>query len=244
MVALPYVGLAAQTPPAPAPPAPVRRPYFLDPATLPLAPLLHTPPAEGTDEAKRDLFAVHEAEAQRTPEDIRAAQYDDTHEDIFLYAPLVGPGFTANRLPLTFALSQHLRNDAGLIDNPLKENFARLRPYNADLSLHPVCETNREMSYPSGHSINGYLYAYTLAEMLPQLHDRILLRADEYAFHRVVCGSHYPSDIETSRRVADLIFGALLLNPRFRQELELATAEARSKLRTQTNRPVPTGAPR
>lgn len=229
-LALPCTSLRAQSPVPAVPAPPARRPYFLDPSTLPLAPLLRTPPADGTAEAQAELARMHEAEVRRTEQEVKAARYDDTHEDIFLYAPVVGAGFSADRLPLTLALSKHLRNDAGLIDNPLKEHFARLRPYNADPSLHPVCETNREMSYPSGHSINGFLYAYTLAEMLPELHDAILARADEYAHHRVVCGSHFPSDTEASRRVADLIFGALLVNPRFRQELELATAETRSKL--------------
>ncbi len=131
-----------------------------------------------------------------------------------------------------FSLSQHLRNDAGLIDNPLKALFQRLRPYNLDHSLHPICETNQEMSYPSGHSINGYLYAFTLAEILPDQHDAILSRADVYARNRVVCGSHYPSDTEASRRIASLIFGALLATPRFTTELQAVRTEVRQHLLT------------
>ncbi len=210
--------------------APVKTPYFLDPVTLSLASLIPSPPTPDSEPGRADLAEVHLVERTRTPEQVRSAQYDDTHEDIFIYSSVVGERFNAQALPLTSSLSRHLRNDAGLIDNPLKTLFHRLRPYNLDHSLHPVCETNQEMSYPSGHSINGYLYAFTLAEILPDRYDAILSRADEYARNRVVCGSHYPSDIEASRRIASFVFGALLATPRFTAELQAARTEVRKYL--------------
>lgn len=210
--------------------APVKTPYFLDPLKLPLASLIPSPPTPDSEPGRADLAEVHLVERTRTPDQVRSARYDDTHEDIFIYSSVVGERFNAEALPLTFSLSQHLRNDAGLIDNPLKALFQRLRPYNLDHSLHPICETNQEMSYPSGHSINGYLYAFTLAEILPDQHDAILSRADVYARNRVVCGSHYPSDTEASRRIASLIFGALLATPRFTTELQAVRTEVRQHL--------------
>ncbi len=209
---------------------PARKPYFLDPAHFPIASLIPSPPSPESRQGRADLAEVHQVERTRTPEQVRAAQYDDTHEDIFIYSSVLGKQFNADALPHTFALSRHLRNDAGLMDNPIKDLYQRLRPYNFDHTLHPVCETNQEMSYPSGHSINGYLYAFTLAEILPGQHDAILRRADEYAHNRVVCGSHYPSDTEASRRLASIIFGALLVNPRFLEELDAARAEIRQHL--------------
>lgn len=221
---------AVQSPAQPAQVVPVRAPHFLDPANLPLASLIPSPPSADSVEGKADLAEVHRIERTRTPAQVRAAQYDDTQEDIFIYSGVVGQGFNAQTLPLTFALSKHLRSDAGLIDNPLKLLYKRPRTYNFDHSLHPVCETNQEMSYPSGHAINGYLYAFTLAELLPARHDAILNRADAYAHNRVVCGSHYPTDTEASRRVASFVFGALLVNPLFIAELEAARAELHQHL--------------
>ena len=226
----PHPAPASQSPAKPALTAPTKKPYFLDPITLPLASLLPSPPAADSAEGRADLAEVHRIERTRTSEEVRAAQYDDTHEDIFIYSSVIGAGFNAEALPLTFALSQHLRNDAGLIDNPLKVHYGRPRPYNYDRSLHPVCETNQEMSYPSGHSVTGYLYAFTLAEILPAEHDVILKRADEYAHNRIVCGSHYPSDTEASRRVACIVFGALLADSRFVRELDVARTEVHKHL--------------
>jgi len=216
----------ARSPDTKGPPA-AKAPWFLDPAKLPLGNLIALPPAADSTTGRSDLAEVHRIEKSRTTKEVKAAQYDDTHEDIFIFATVLGDDFNAERYPITAMLSAHLRNDAGIIDNPLKQTFGRLRPYNLDPTLHPICETNQESSYPSGHALNGYLYAFALAEMVPEQHDAILRRADEYAYHRVVCGSHYVSDTQASRQVASFVFGNLLANPRFQQELDAATRETR-----------------
>ena len=79
-----------------------------------------------------------------------------------------------------------------------------------DPTLHPVCETNKEGFYPS------FLYAYSLAE-IPEKHTEILARADDYARSRIVCGVHYPTDIEASRRAASIVFRYQLVNPASRR---------------------------
>ena len=207
-----------------------KTPWFVDPSILSLASLIASPPPADSTAGRNDLAEVHRIENSRTPAEVKAARYDDTHEDIFIFSSVLGEAFNAERLPRTAMLSTHLRNDAGIIDNPLKQTFGRLRPYNFDPTLHPVCETNKENSYPSGHSLNGYLYAFTLAEMIPEQHDAILRRADEYAYHRVVCGSHYMSDTQASRQIASFVFGNLLANPRFQEELGVAAREIREQL--------------
>ena len=212
--------------------------YFEVGIDLGLVNLLPSPPEQGSKEAAADLAEVHHIEGSRTADQIRAAQYDDTHEDIFIFAKVVEQAriasstvpFSASALPITSALSAHLRKDAGLMDNPLKSHFHRLRPYNFDRTLHPVCATNEEFSYPSGHAINGYLYAYTLVQILPELHDVILSRAHEYAYHRVICGVHYATDVEASRSAALVLFGYLLTSPGFRSDLEASRRETRRHL--------------
>ena len=211
-------------------PSKMKTPWFVDPAQLTLASVLSSPPDPDSATGKADLAEVRHVEQSRTPAEVKAAQYDDTHEDIFIYSTVLGNRFNSSLLPHTAALSAHLRNDAGIIDNPLKERFARQRPYNFDVTLHPVCETNKEGSYPSGHTLNGYLYAFTLAEIVPEEHDAILRRAEEYAFHRVVCGSHYVTDVQASRQIASFVFGYLLATPRYREELRDATTETRKQL--------------
>jgi acid phosphatase (class A) len=66
-----------------------------------------------------------------------------------------------------------------VLSDPLKDIYKRPRPYNYDSSLHPVCKTDKEPSYPSGHSMSGYLLAFTMTQIVPEMRQEILMRADE-----------------------------------------------------------------
>jgi acid phosphatase (class A) len=222
----------AQTAAAP-PPKPSRTPYFIDPTLINLSLLIPPPPMRDSAITQSELSELHRSEQTRTPGQISAAKFDDTHEDIFIYSNVLGPTFTPETLPITAAFSAHIRNDAGVVDPPLKNLYSRPRPFISDTTLHPVCEAKPEGSYPSGHSLNGYLYAYALAEIVPEKHAEILARADDYAHNRIVCGVHYPSDLEASRRAASIVFGYMLANPRFQHELAAAREETRHHLNLQ-----------
>jgi acid phosphatase (class A) len=216
--------------PAAKAPKPARVPYYLDAQQPDLSPVLPPPPAQDSATTRAELAEIHHIEKTRTPVEVAAAQYDDHHEDIFLYASVFGPSFTAEALPLTAALSSHVRNDASILSAPLKPHFGRPRPYNFDASLHPVCDTNQDNSYPSGHALNGYILAFTLIQLIPEKSAEILARADAYAHNRIICEAHYASDLEASRRVAYIDIGYLLANPRFQADLAAARTELRAHL--------------
>ncbi len=219
------VSPAAQT----AKPAP--SPYYFDPQVLRLFPLLPPPPSPSSATTREELALLHRIEATRTPAEVAAAQADDDEEDIFSYRGVAGEGFTAAELPLTAALSAHVHNEEGAASDELKRLFARPRPYQADATLHPVCKTTTAFnSYPSGHTLSGYLLAFTLIQMLPEKKQQILDRADDYAHNRLVCGVHYPSDLEASRKTAYAIFGYMMATPRFARELQAARTEVRTHL--------------
>ena len=69
-------------------------------------------------------------------------------------------------------------------------------------------------SYPSGHTIFGYLEAFTLAQIVPEKQKEILERADDYAHNRMVCGVHYPTDLASGHEAAYAVFGALMESAR------------------------------
>jgi acid phosphatase (class A) len=182
------------------------------------------------------LAELHRIEQTRTPEQVAAAKRDENEENMFAFSTVLGPDFNAEALPLTAALSDHVKNEESVAGGELKANFPRMRPYNADKTLHPVCAvTDAPTSYPSSHALVGYLEAFTLVEMVPDRREAILDRADDYAHNRLVCGVHYPSDIEESRRVALLIFGYMMATPKFQQDLAAAKLETRTKLGYKTN---------
>ena len=146
---------------------------------------------------------------------------------MFLYSTILGSRFAAANLPLTAALSQHLRQESSVVNPALKIAFNRPRPFVADSTVTPVCERTSSNSYPSGHSMVGYLEGFALAQMLPEDADVILKRADTYAQNRVLCGVHYPSDVEASHVIASALFAAISTSEVFQQELATAKGELR-----------------
>jgi acid phosphatase (class A) len=204
---------------------------IFDPAPLNLGNIVPPPPGQESETAKAELAALHQIEQTRTSAQIAAAQADDHEEDIFSYRTVLGDAFTAANFPLTATLSARVHREEPAASDPLKTQFHRPRPYQADSTLHAVCPTTtKPNSYPSGHTISGYLEAFTLASMIPEKREQILARADEYAHNRLVCGVHYPSDLMAGRQVAYAVFGALMTSPEFQRELAGARVEVRKKL--------------
>lgn len=205
--------------------------YFANPSTLDAALLLAPPPAPDSTTTQTELALIHRVEQTRTAQQIAAARADDQEQDIFIFKDSLGQDFTAEKLPLTAALSRHIHNDEGVVTKPLKNTFARPRPFQSDSTLKPVCALSKEPnSYPSGHTISGYLMAFTLMQIVPEKQAQIMKRAEDYAHNRIVCGVHYPSDLDAGRDIAYLMFGYMLADPQFQKELAAAREETRSRL--------------
>jgi acid phosphatase (class A) len=208
----------------------------LDPAYVPAAQIhadiiLPTPPAGDSTTTHAELAELHRIEAARTPAQAARAQADEHDETLFVFRDVLGDGFTADRLPLTAALSAHVKQQEDEISAPLKSAFQRVRPYNQDKTLHPVCKTKtKNDSYPSGHSLAGYLAALTLVDLVPEKRDAILARADEYAHNRMVCGVHFASDVQASRLLAYATHSAMLQNAAYQQKEAAARGELRKAL--------------
>jgi acid phosphatase (class A) len=205
--------------------------YYLESLPLHLDLILPLPPARNSATTAAELTELHHIEASRTQGQITQAQADDHEQDIFIFKTVLGPGFTAEALPITAALSAHVHKDEGAAGDPLKNIYRRPRPYQVDNTLHPVCAlTSEPTSYPSGHSLSGYLLAFTLVQLVPEKREQIFERVDEYVHNRLICGVHYASDTEASRKAAYAIFGSLLASPRFQQDLAAARQETRRQL--------------
>lgn len=220
--------VSAQTTPAAAKTPAVS--IYVQGQSLDYAHLVPDPPAADSKAAKTELAFLHRLQRTRTAAQVKAAQTDDVNENMFLYATLLGPGFNPEALPLTAAFSAHLRKESSVINPMLKVRFARPRPYVTDKTLHLVCEPSQANAYPSGHAMVGYLEGLALTQMVPEHADAILLRAKDYANNRMVCGAHYPSDIEASHTIALALFGNLSSSPQFQKELATARAELRHAL--------------
>ena len=212
-------------------PALARDPSFVSAAQINAFQVLPTPPAADSDTTRSELALLHRLEAARTAEQAQRAMADDKNESIFIYQSVLGASFTAAALPLTAAFSVRVKNDEGINTAPAKDGFQRVRPYNLDKTLHPVCTTKtKNDSYPSGHTTTGYMMALALIDLVPEQRDAILARADDYANNRLVCGVHYPSDLQASKLLAYSIHAVIAQHPQYQKEMNAARFELRQAL--------------
>ncbi|GIL40769.1 acid phosphatase [Roseiterribacter gracilis] len=206
-------------------------PSFLQRDKIDLRAVLPEPPQAGSAALKSDLAALHRIEAHRSEADAERARYDENNPTVFLFATVLGPNFTEAQLPLTAAFFKRVRDDESAFGDGAKDLFKRPRPFEVDTTLHPVCRTKDiGTSYPSGYMLRGVLYARLLSEALPEKKAAIVKRGDDFANNRLVCGSHYPSDMVGSRALALRMAELLLASPEFRAAFEPVRAEMRHAL--------------
>jgi acid phosphatase (class A) len=202
--------------------------------------LLPPPPADGSENQRKELAEVEKLVKTRTPERFAQAKWDNDHEDPTAFAAVIGTGFDLNKLPVTAKLLDLALNDQSVIASASKEYFHRKFPVAAAgaavSNYHDwTCDdevakpTDRPLrSYPSGHSTMGYSIGIVLAALIPEKSQAILARAADYAYSREVCGDHYHSDIEASHALGNAIGITLLKNETLKPQIEASRAELRA----------------
>jgi acid phosphatase (class A) len=202
---------------------------FLPPDALDLTAILPPPPANDSPVTRAELAEIHRVQAGASAAQNAQAKAD-TQEDAYVFASVLGANFTAGKLPAAAPFLEHVREAEKEFVDPAKKALGRPRPPLVDSTI-ATCETLRPSgAYPSGHATTGYLFAVVLAQIVPEKREQIFSRAAEYANNRVLCGVHYPSDVEAGKISGSLIGAMLLQNPAFKAELGPAKAEIRRVL--------------
>lgn len=98
--------------------------------------LLAPPPSDAAAQA-RDIEAVRAAERARTAEQSAQAEASST-VDVFLFSSVLGPAFTAERLPRTAAFFSRVYRSALPYLQAAKDCWNRERPFEADPTLKPL----------------------------------------------------------------------------------------------------------
>ena len=197
-------------------------------APIVIAPSLAPPSAAVT---KADLAELHKIQAARTPATVAVALADSNELSMAIYASFLP--INKEKMPRTFALSLHLCQEAAQIASSIKHVYNRPRPYEEDTTLTPVCFSDVKIigsSYPSGHTITGYLEGLALSDLLGGARNKILKRAAEFAHNREVCGVHHPTDVAAGRLVAERLYLKLKTNPIFQEEFKQAKQELEAQI--------------
>jgi len=154
---------------------------------------------------------------------------EQSPEAAFLdFACALGVTLDDGKAPTLSTLFSRIQKDARQVVDAPKDHYGRHRPYldqPGDICVEKTPALAASASYPSGHSTLSWAWGLILAELAPDRATQILTRARVYAESRVVCGVHYPSDIEAGRANGSILVAALHASPEFRADLDKARAE-------------------
>jgi acid phosphatase (class A) len=223
LVAMLAVGYAVKRYPA--------DPHFLNAPVPDFVALFDAPPSKISARTRQELDEMLAIQARRTPSDIQAARAD-RKTDVWQFAAALGlPPDEMRGLRELRSLAGQVEDDVRSYVRAAKKHFLRLRPYEVEPLLAPcIHNVRRDLSYPSGHAAYGYVMAYLLSEMVPERRRQLMARAQEFARQRVVCGVHFPSDIEAGRRGAEWLAQRLLQNEPYRAAAAPVARELRAAL--------------
>jgi acid phosphatase (class A) len=178
------------------------------------------PPAPRSKEQKLDLDQVLKYQKSRTDVECQLAIRDaDVNPPTKLFNPATGQ-LTQEQYAKIFPFLIKISEITHTISTALKNNYKRLRPYDADPRVNPCAPRNGAFSYPSGHALLGRIFALTLARLNSVNSARYFARGDEIAILRVKGGVHYPSDIAAGKKLADVVWKEFLKDPDFQADLE------------------------
>ncbi|MEI9965075.1 MAG: phosphatase PAP2 family protein [Caulobacteraceae bacterium] len=193
--------------------------------------ILPPPPAAGSVAEQQDIAAFTATRSlEGTPRwALATTDAEQSPEAAFVdFGCALGVVLDDGSAPTLSNLFARIQKDARAVVDPPKDHYARKRPYllaSGDICVDKTDALAKSGSYPSGHTTLSWAWGLILTELAPDRSTEILLRARAYGESRVVCGVHYPSDIEAGRTNGAGLVAALEGSAEFRADLEKARAE-------------------
>ncbi|HEX3699150.1 MAG TPA: phosphatase PAP2 family protein [Phenylobacterium sp.] len=204
---------------------------YLGAAELDGAEIIGPPPAPDSPlgEADRQVYRADRAFAG-TPRWRLAQRDDDLWQGgaVHRFACALGEAIDARTTPVTYRLLQRVELDVRTVGTPPKDHYNRTRPLIGD-DL-PVCVPRGDWmrtnaSYPSGHAMTGWAWGLILGELEPAKASAMAAAGREIGQSRVICGVHYPSDVDAGRELGAAMVARLHGHADFQSDLAAARAE-------------------
>jgi acid phosphatase (class A) len=206
-------------------------PAYLDGRTDEFVALFPAPPAPDSPLSRNELDLLLQLQRTRTAAEVAAAQAD-RKTTLLRFAGALGTDEQSMKsLRRLNRLAQAVEDAARPYVRAAKHHFRRLRPGEIEPLIKPcIGDVQGDLSYPSGHANYAFLMGHLLSELVPERRAALESRATEFARQRLVCGVHFPSDIEAGRMSATWLWEAMRRNPRFAGDAADAARELRAAL--------------
>jgi len=183
-------------------------------AIEPLERITGQPPAPESAAARDDLAVLNWLQRHRTPQMV-ATTWSTLGRDVALFSPALGVDMSQSTPRVELGLGAFL----ALVDqasNRIKDIVLRPRPYASHAHLKPCLPPERGFSFPSGHSTWYQAAAELLGDLLPERRERLLMIGAYGGANRVMCGVHYPSDVDAAQRLGRAAAAQIIASPQWR----------------------------
>lgn len=227
---------AAKPPAAAAGPAPRPKPagYLKPEKPFDATAFLPPYPAKGSAAEAYDIAAWRESLKGENSPRWKQALADDPvglKDGLTQFQCAMGVTLNKENAPTLMTILGKSQLDTHWAVEKAKAHFKRPRPF-ADDPKAPTClpiapESRNKVStaYPGGHSTLGMTWGLILAELAPDRSQQVMDRVRDYSHSRLVCGIHYPSDLEAGHMLGSGLVARLHAEPAFRADMDKARAE-------------------
>ena len=157
------------------------------------------PPAPLSPEERDDLAVLRWLQRYRTPEQV-ADTWLLLDRNLALFSPALGVDLSKSAPALLRGLRPFL-SQVDEASSQLKLEAKRARPYLSNPDQQPCLPPEKGYSFPSGHATWYAAAAELLAALVPERRERLLQVGSHGGASRVMCGVHYPTDVEAGLRL-------------------------------------------
>lgn len=193
---------------------------------------IHEPPPLTSGAFAYDFYYYQWGRLERDYEAVSAqALSDESAElyEVFGQDSIIGIILSRESTPEIVKLCERAASDVHIANMVVKNKYQRVRPFATfkEESLKPWTdeEEAKTLSYPSGHSSRGYIFALALCTVAPKYTTEIMDRAQAYAMNRVICGHHWKSDTDASLLLAATMFANVVCTDEYQAQLKKAREE-------------------
>ncbi|MFZ4109129.1 MAG: phosphatase PAP2 family protein [Polymorphobacter sp.] len=197
------------------------------------------PPAPGSSQAAADraAFAKTAAEIGSPRYNYASTQLAPSSKKVMQQLSCaVGHQISLATTPLTMAFIKRIRADIDRPVNAAKSHFARDRPFvgaedartcdpRTATKMMPKTPPRPNYSYPSGHAAIGALFGTVFAAAVPGNAVAVREWGEDFGDNRLVCRTHWQSDVTAGRKLADAVYAQLRADPAFNRDLGAVRAE-------------------
>lgn len=220
---------------------------YLPPGSIDAAKVLQPPPAIDSPGDKADVALFRQTTAHVSAERWERAIADDASVYDRFERQL---GFVPSRkrTPRFVRLLNRVSEDVLAAAGDAKKLFPRPRPFQR-FALNRICgekmppkpeaSPTKGTAYPSGHAALSWAAALVMVEAYPQSAQAIVLRAVDYGESRVVCGVHFPTDVQAGQLLATAVVDKLFVLPEFHRDFACAKRELQAVARGERSEDLP-----